>query len=73
MSRMARGLQLLFQRRTASEIDTDLGMRSEAVESMIDHLVQEGYIPSIQCRFCAGGCLGETEQRMFTLTPKRVA
>jgi len=73
MSRLARTLQLLYQGRTVSEIGADLGMRGEAVEAMIDHLVRGGYLSSVQCGgygFCTGGCSCKTEQRMFALTPK---
>jgi heterodisulfide reductase subunit C len=73
MSRMTTVLRLLSQGRSLKEIATELSMRQEAVEAIIDHLIREDCISSVQCGgcgFCTGGCSCSSEQRMFALTLK---
>jgi len=72
MSRMATVLQLLSRGRSMTEIGAELGMREEAVDAMIDHLLRQGYLSSIQCKgcgFCTKGC-SCSEQKVYALTPK---
>jgi len=73
MRRLARTLQMLSQGRTIPEIGVELGMRGEAVEAMISHLVYDKYLLNVQCEgcgLCARCCSSGAERRMFVLTPK---